>query len=83
MQDFFYAKFITRLHSVLNFSYILYLYYIGNNLTKGGLFREGSMDNGYGIGVGWLRHPIIRDKEGRELFVRRMPTFFKHFLVFL
>ncbi|RYQ89769.1 hypothetical protein Ahy_B09g096241 isoform E [Arachis hypogaea] len=33
------------------------------------------MDNGDGIAVGWLGHPIFRDKEGRELFVRRMPTF--------
>ncbi|CAN4125319.1 unnamed protein product [Withania somnifera] len=32
------------------------------------------MDNGDGIAVGWLGHPIFRDKEGRELFVRRMPT---------
>nr|YP_009561634.1 photosystem II CP47 chlorophyll apoprotein [Commiphora gileadensis]QAT19722.1 photosystem II CP47 chlorophyll apoprotein [Commiphora gileadensis] len=50
--------------------------YIGNNPAKGGLFRAGSMDNGDGIAVGWLGHPIFRDKEGRELFVRRMPTFF-------
>ncbi|KAF3641257.1 glutathione peroxidase family protein [Capsicum annuum] len=26
------------------------------------------MDNGNGIAVGWLGHPIFRDKEGRELF---------------
>ncbi|KAL8265741.1 hypothetical protein R6Q59_003085, partial [Mikania micrantha] len=51
--------------------------YIGNNPAKGGLFRAGSMDNGDGIAVGWLGHPIFRDKEGRELFERRMPTFFK------
>uniref|UniRef100_A0A803MQR2 Photosystem II CP47 chlorophyll apoprotein n=1 Tax=Chenopodium quinoa TaxID=63459 RepID=A0A803MQR2_CHEQI len=31
--------------------------YIGNNPAKGGLFRAGSMDNGYGIAVGWLGHP--------------------------
>ncbi|KAL5646930.1 hypothetical protein ACJX0J_002005 [Zea mays] len=30
----------------------------------------GSMDNGDGIAVGWLGHPVFRDKEGRELFVR-------------
>ncbi|PHT24669.1 Photosystem II CP47 reaction center protein [Capsicum baccatum] len=41
------------------------------------------MDNGDGIAVGWLRHPIFRDKEGRELFVRRMPTFVETFLVVL
>ncbi|KAH0781094.1 hypothetical protein KY290_000692 [Solanum tuberosum] len=28
----------------------------------------GSMDNGDGIAVGWLGHPIFRNKEGRELF---------------
>ncbi|KAJ9536088.1 LOW QUALITY PROTEIN: hypothetical protein OSB04_un000744, partial [Centaurea solstitialis] len=48
-----------------------------------GLFRAGSMDNGDGIAVGWLGHPIFRDKEGRELFVRRMPTFFETFPVVL
>ncbi|CAL5209163.1 unnamed protein product [Lathyrus oleraceus] len=57
--------------------------YISNNPAKGGLFRAGSMDNGDGIAVGWLGHPIFRDKEGRELFVRRMPTFFETFLVVL
>ncbi|WMV46323.1 hypothetical protein MTR67_039708 [Solanum verrucosum] len=31
------------------------------------------MDNGDGIAVGWLGHPIFRDKEGRELFVRHIP----------
>ncbi|KAK9081034.1 hypothetical protein Scep_031029 [Stephania cephalantha] len=41
------------------------------------------MDNGDGIAVGWLGHPIFRDKEGRELFVRRMPTFFETFPVVL
>ncbi|KAG5586136.1 hypothetical protein H5410_046570 [Solanum commersonii] len=38
--------------------------YIGNNPAKGGLFRAGSMDNGDGIVVGWLGHPIFRDKGG-------------------
>ncbi|CAN1203972.1 Photosystem II CP47 reaction center protein, partial [Linum perenne] len=56
---------------------------IGNNPAKGGLFRAGSMDNGDGIAVGWLGHPIFRDKEGHELFVRRMPTFFETFPVVL
>jgi hypothetical protein len=37
------------------------------------------MDNGDGIAVGWLGHPVFRNKEGRELFVRRMPTFFETF----
>uniref|UniRef100_A0A453DVL8 Photosystem II CP47 reaction center protein n=3 Tax=Aegilops tauschii subsp. strangulata TaxID=200361 RepID=A0A453DVL8_AEGTS len=57
--------------------------YIGNNPAKGGLFRAGSMDNGDGIAVGWLGHPVFRDKEGCELFVRRMPTFFETFPVVL
>ncbi|KAI5666281.1 hypothetical protein M9H77_16134 [Catharanthus roseus] len=35
-----------------------------NNPVKGGLFRAGSMDNGDRIAVGWLEHPIFRDKEG-------------------
>ncbi|MCL7022290.1 hypothetical protein MKW94_018343 [Papaver nudicaule] len=41
------------------------------------------MDNGDGIAVGWLGHPIFRDKEGHELFVRRMLTFFEKFPVVL
>ncbi|OVA19979.1 Photosystem antenna protein-like [Macleaya cordata] len=41
------------------------------------------MDNGDEIAVGWLRHPIFRDKEGRELFVHRMTTFFETFSVVL
>ncbi|PHT98347.1 Photosystem II CP47 reaction center protein [Capsicum chinense] len=54
-----------------------------NNLAKRGLFRVGSMDNGDGIAVGWLGHPIFRDKEGRELFVCRMPNFFEIFPIVL
>jgi len=34
------------------------------------------MDNEDGIAVSWLGHPIFKDKEGRELFACRMPTFF-------
>ncbi|KAE8766211.1 Photosystem II CP47 chlorophyll apoprotein [Hordeum vulgare] len=41
--------------------------YIGNNPAKGGLFRAGSMDNGDGIAVGWLGHPVFRDKEKGEM----------------
>ncbi|XP_015960408.1 photosystem II CP47 reaction center protein-like [Arachis duranensis] len=37
----------------------------------------------FSLPVGWLGHPIFRDKEGRELFVRRMPTFFETFPVVL
>ncbi|KAI3905276.1 hypothetical protein MKW92_029714 [Papaver armeniacum] len=56
---------------------------LAENQTKGGLFRAGSMDSGDEIAVGWLGHPIFRDKEGHELFVRRMPTFFETFPVVL
>jgi photosystem II CP47 chlorophyll apoprotein len=55
--------------------------YIGNNPAKGGIFRAGAMDNGDGVAVGWLGHGVFRDKEGHELFVRRMPTFFETFPV--
>lgn len=41
------------------------------------------MDNGDGIAAGWLGHAVFTDKEGRELFVRRMPTFFETFPVLL
>ena len=57
--------------------------YIGNNTAKGGLFRAGPMDNGDGIAAGWPGHAVFTDKEGRELFVRRMPTFFETFPVLL
>ncbi|KAJ1682943.1 hypothetical protein LUZ63_021840 [Rhynchospora breviuscula] len=53
--------------------------YIGNNPAKGGLFRAGSMDNGDGIAVGWLGHPVLRDKEGRELLYVVCLPFLKHF----
>ena len=57
--------------------------YIGNNPAKGGLFRSGPMNKGDGIAEAWLGHPIFRDKEGRELTVRRMPAFFETFPVIL
>ncbi|CAN6459335.1 unnamed protein product [Victoria cruziana] len=57
--------------------------YIGNNLMKGGLLRAGSMNNGDGIAIGWLGHPVFKDKEGHEFFVRRMPIFFETFLIVL
>ena len=57
--------------------------YIGNNPAKGGLFRTGAMNSGDGIAVGWLGHATFQDKTGRELFVRRMPTFFETFPVVL
>jgi photosystem II CP47 chlorophyll apoprotein len=53
--------------------------YVGNSPAKGGLFRTGAMDGGDGIAKGWLGHPVFKDKEGRELTVRRMPNFFETF----
>jgi len=41
------------------------------------------MNNGDGIAIGWLGHPIFRDKERRELFVRRIHSFFETFPVVL
>lgn len=57
--------------------------YVGNNPAKGGLFRAGAMNSGDGIAVGWLGHAVFQDKEGEQLFVRRMPTFFETFPVLL
>ncbi|GFE67625.1 photosystem II CP47 protein, 47 kD chlorophyll-binding protein [Chroococcus sp. FPU101] len=57
--------------------------YVGNSPAKGGLFRVGMMDSGDGIAKSWLGHPIFKDKEGRELSVRRMPNFFETFPVVL
>ncbi|MBA0649696.1 hypothetical protein Goklo_017232 [Gossypium klotzschianum] len=41
------------------------------------------MDNRDGIAIGWLGHPIFRDKDKHELFICRMPTFFETFPVVL
>merc|ERR1711977_415570 len=57
--------------------------YIGNNPAKGGLFRAGAINSGDGIAVGWLGHAVFRDREGNELYVRRIPTFFETFPVLL
>lgn len=57
--------------------------YIGNNPSKGGLFRGGPMYKGDGVALNWLGHPVFRDSEGRELSVRRMPNFFETFPVIL
>jgi photosystem II CP47 chlorophyll apoprotein len=57
--------------------------YIGNNPSKGGLFRTGQMNKGDGIAQGWIGHPVYQDAEGRELFVRRMPNFFENFPIIL
>jgi photosystem II CP47 chlorophyll apoprotein len=57
--------------------------YVGNSPAKGGLFRTGAMDSGDGIAQRWLGHPSFTDKDGRELFVRRLPNFFENFPVIL
>jgi photosystem II CP47 chlorophyll apoprotein len=62
---------------------LLFYDYVGNNPAKGGLFRAGPMNKGDGIAIAWLGHPVFRDREGRELTVQRMPTFFETFPVIL
>ncbi len=57
--------------------------YVGNSPAKGGLFRTGAMNSGDGIADSWLGHPVFTDKEGRELFVRRLPNFFENLPVVL
>jgi photosystem II CP47 chlorophyll apoprotein len=57
--------------------------YVGNSPAKGGLFRTGPMNKGDGLALGWLGHPVFKDAEGRELFVRRLPNFFENFPVVL
>jgi photosystem II CP47 chlorophyll apoprotein len=57
--------------------------YVGNSPAKGGLFRTGPMIKGDGIAQNWLGHPVFKDKEGRELNVRRLPNFFETFPVVL
>jgi photosystem II CP47 chlorophyll apoprotein len=57
--------------------------YVGNSPAKGGLFRVGRMVDGDGLAQEWLGHPVFKDKEGRELMVRRMPNFFENFPVVL
>lgn len=57
--------------------------YVGNSPAKGGLFRTGAMNKGDGIAQNWLGHPVFKDREGRELTVRRLPNFFENFPVVL
>jgi photosystem II CP47 chlorophyll apoprotein len=57
--------------------------YIGNNPAKGGLFRSGALNRGDGIAVGWLGHAVFQTKDRKELYVRRIPTFFETFPVLL
>lgn len=57
--------------------------YVGNSPAKGGLFRVGPMNKGDGIAKGWQGHPVFKDKNGEELFVRRLPNFFETFPVIL
>jgi photosystem II CP47 chlorophyll apoprotein len=57
--------------------------YIGNNPAKGGLFRAGPLNKGDGVARAWLGHPQFTDATGRNLSVRRMPTFFETFPLLL
>jgi photosystem II CP47 chlorophyll apoprotein len=57
--------------------------YIGNNPSKGGIFRAGPMNKGEGVAKRWLGHPIFQDRAGRVLEVRRMPSFFESFPLML
>jgi photosystem II CP47 chlorophyll apoprotein len=57
--------------------------YVGNSPAKGGLFRTGAMDSGDGIAQTWIGHPVFKDKDGRELTVRRMPNFFETFPIIM
>jgi photosystem II CP47 chlorophyll apoprotein len=57
--------------------------YLGNNPSKGGLFRNGPMNNGDGIALGWSGHAAFSAADGSQLYVRRMPTFFETFPVLL
>ncbi|OQU79159.1 hypothetical protein SORBI_3008G102466 [Sorghum bicolor] len=68
-QGYFQQEIYQRVSDGLAKILVAFYDYIGNNQAKGGLFRAGSMDNGDGIAVGWLGHPVFRDKEGCELFV--------------
>ncbi|MDY6802958.1 MAG: photosystem II chlorophyll-binding protein CP47 [Cyanobacteriota bacterium] len=57
--------------------------YVGNSPAKGGLFRVGPMVKGDGIAQTWQGHPVFTDKNGEQLFVRRLPNFFETFPVVL
>jgi photosystem II CP47 chlorophyll apoprotein len=57
--------------------------YVGNSPAKGGLFRTGAMNSGDGIAKQWQGHPVFKDSNGEELFVRRLPNFFETFPVLL
>jgi len=57
--------------------------YIGNNPAKGGLFRTGPMNDGDGLISRWAGHAVFQDRNGTQLFVRRIPTFFETFPVLL
>lgn len=57
--------------------------YIGNNPAKGGLFRAGPLTRGDGVARAWLGHPDFTTSEGQALTVRRMPSFFETFPLYL
>jgi photosystem II CP47 chlorophyll apoprotein len=58
--------------------------YVGNNPAKGGLFRAGPMNKGDGVAKCWVGHPVFRVADtGEVLRVRRMPSFFETFPVYM
>ncbi|MEM9154579.1 MAG: photosystem II chlorophyll-binding protein CP47 [Cyanobacteria bacterium J06642_2] len=64
-------------------SKLLFYDYVGNNPSKGGLFRAGPMNKGDGVATSWLGAPVFTDGEGHELSVVRLPNFFETFPVIL
>ncbi len=62
---------------------LLFYDYVGNNPSKGGLFRAGPMNKGDGLATAWLGQPVFFDRDGRELSVERLPNFFESFPVIL
>lgn len=61
---------------------LLFYDYLGNNPSKGGLFRSGPMLLSSGFTQNWLGEPqFIQGTQ--SLYVRRMPTFFETFPVLL
>ena len=62
---------------------LLFYDYVGNNPSKGGLFRPGPMNDGDGLATDWLGQPVFTDADGRELSIERLPNFFETFPVIL
>jgi photosystem II CP47 chlorophyll apoprotein len=61
---------------------LLFYDYLGNNPSKGGLFRSGPMLLSSGLVQNWVGEPSYIQGT-QSLYVRRMPTFFETFPVLL